>query len=135
MSESQVDRGEAELKGEAETRKEKPEETGSRRSEREARAKERQNAARSREELTRMKIDGGESRRRENVRIASEDFCIVLRNRESEDSVPEALSGLAVDLATDWSDEKRKAAGGAHLENCTGESNERRASGPISKES
>ena len=32
-SESQVDRGEAELKGEVETRKEKPEETGSRRSE------------------------------------------------------------------------------------------------------
>ena len=33
LSESQVDRGEAELKGEVETRKEKPEETGSRRSE------------------------------------------------------------------------------------------------------
>ena len=35
-SESQVDRGEAEPEGEAETRKEKPEQTGSRRSERES---------------------------------------------------------------------------------------------------
>ena len=46
----------------------------------EARAKERQDAARSREELTE-----GQSvsiKASVNVRIASEDFCIVFKNRE-----------------------------------------------------
>ena len=80
LSESQVDRGEAELKGEVETRKEKPEETGSRRSEcgsasegtAECGEKPRGTDGRT----------GREHQASANVRIASEDFCIVFKNRE-----------------------------------------------------
>ena len=94
-SESQVDRGEAEPEGEAETRKEKPEETGSRRSECGSAS---EGTARSGEKPRRT--DGRTGREHQasaNVRIASEDFCIVLRNRESEDSVRKFSTGQRID--------------------------------------
>ena len=65
-SESQVDRGEAELKGEVETRKEKPEETGSRRSEcGSASEGTAECGEKPRGTDGRTKTDGGESQRRE----------------------------------------------------------------------
>ena len=79
-SESQVDRGEAEPEGEVETRKERPEETGSRRSECGSAS---EGTARSGEKP--RGTDGRTGREHQasaNVRIASEDFCIVFKNRE-----------------------------------------------------
>ena len=76
-------------------RKEKPEETGSRRSERGSAS---EGTARCGEKP--RGTDGRTGREHQaskKVRIASEDFCIVLRNRVSEDSVRKFLTGQRID--------------------------------------
>ena len=117
LSESQVDRGEAELKGEVETRKEKPEETGSRRSECGSAS---EGTARSGEKP--RGTDGRTGREHQasaNVRIASEDFCIVLRNRASEDSdrEPSVLQRMVFERPIQC---ERTATGGRTLKTAQG---------------